>query len=186
MNTTSASAPARSAPKISRPAPDECQSYFHGYIAKVPASGAGQALVDQIADVAATFGPLDALAAATIHPPYQWTIGEVMGHLIDGERVFGYRGARIAAGDQTTLPSFDEHLMVTGSDYRNTDCQALLREWIAVREANLLMFGRLTDEQLNRRGNANGNPITARALAWIMAGHVAHHLPIVRQRLGLK
>ncbi len=185
MNTSTANAPARSAPAITRPAPDECQPYFHGYIAKVPTSGAGQALVDQIADVEATFGPLDALAAATIHPPFQWTIGEVMGHLLDGERVFGYRAARIAAGDQTSLPSFDEHLMVNGSDYRNGDCQALLREWIAVRESSLLMFARLTDEQLGRRGNANGNPITARALAWIMAGHVGHHLPIVGRRLGL-
>lgn len=185
MITVTAARPVYSAPAMTRPAPDECQAYFHGYIDKVPAAGAGQALVDQLAEVEAVFGPLDTLTAATIHPPYSWTIGEVMGHLLDGERVFGYRAARIAAGDQTVLPSFDEHLMVTGSDYRHGDCQALLREWTAVREANLLMFSRLTSEQLNRSGSANGNPITARALAWIIPGHIAHHLPIVKKRLGM-
>jgi hypothetical protein len=104
----------------------------------------------------------------------------------DTERIFAYRLLRIARGDTTPLPSFDENVYVAeaGSDRRPIG--ELLDEFLAVRTATVGLFRGVTDAAWLRQGTASGKTISARALAFIIDGHVAHHLRVLRERYGLK
>jgi DinB superfamily len=117
--------------------------------------------------------------------PEKWSIREVLGHLIDAERIFSYRALRVGRGDRTPLASFDENAYVktAGSDARTI--ADLVRELAAVREATVLLFESLPDEAWGERGAASGNDVSLRALAYITAGHARHHLRILRERYAI-
>jgi hypothetical protein len=120
------------------------------------------------------------------YEPGKWSVREVIGHLTDAERVFGYRAFCIARGEQKMLPGFDENAYVAESGYDRHPVADLVREFIDVRRANLDALGRLNRNAWTRQGNANGHTITVRALAYIMAGHVRHHCEILTTRYGVK
>src|SRR5205085_948445 len=108
-----------------------------------------------------TLGLLDELPDATAclrHPPYTWSIKEVVGHLTDTERVFGYRALRIARGDETPLPGFDENAYARAAAFDRLPFPELLLEFSAVRHAHLLLFRHLPEEAWTRRGTANNSP----------------------------
>jgi uncharacterized damage-inducible protein DinB len=119
-----------------------------------------------------------------VHPPYAWTIKQVISHLIDGERIFAYRLLRIARGDTTPLPGFDENEYAKTARTDQLKLGDLVNEFETVREATLSLLHNLPEEAWTRTGTANGFAVSARALAWIMVGHVNHHIVIIRKRLG--
>lgn len=169
----------------SRPADTEYAPFFAGYIALVPE--------DEILDVLEHQpGSLHALAAAVpadretfAYAKGKWTVREIFGHLSDAERVFGYRAFRISRGDTTPLASFDENTYVAHSGYRGVPVTNLAREFAALREANLALLRRLEPARWEHIGTAGGHPISVRALAFIMAGHVRHHIRVLRERYGV-
>lgn len=174
---------------IERPGESEYASFYAGYIAKI----AKIADVDVLDLLGRQSEHLRALASAATpeqqehrYAPGKWSVREVFGHLIDGERVFGYRAFRIGRGDQTPLPGFDEKDYVAASGYHHRDLASLADEFALVRAANLAVFQRFSEEDWPRIGTANGYPISVRALAFIMAGHVEHHVAIFGERYGLK
>jgi hypothetical protein len=118
------------------------------------------------------------------HPPYTWSIKQVVGHLIDAERIFGCRALRFARGDATPLPGFDENSYVELGEFDRRSPADLLAELDTVRQSQLFLFENLTDDAWDRRGLASGHEVSVRALAYIMVGHVRHHLAIVRKRLS--
>ncbi len=168
-----------------RPGPAEFGPFFANYIERVPPGDIIELMDEQISEVCELASQLSDQAANQLHPPYTWTIKQVYGHLIDCERVFGYRAARFAAGDQTPLASFDENRMVAEMEYTSVGLECLTEEWRSLRRANLLFFRRLTSEQWRRRGISSNNELSVRAVAFILVGHAIHHLSIIRQRLGL-
>jgi DinB superfamily len=115
----------------------------------------------------------------------KWTVRDVAGHMADAERVMSYRAMRIARGDATPLHGFDEnaYVEVAGADRR--PIAELAAELAAVRNATLALFRGLDAEAWRRRGAANGNPVSVRALAHIIAGHERHHVEILRTRYGI-
>jgi hypothetical protein len=115
----------------------------------------------------------------------KWTVRDVAGHMADVERVMSYRALRVARGDATPLPAFDENLYadIAGADRRPIG--ELAAELAVVRGATLALFRGLDAEAWRRRGIASGNPITVRALAHIIAGHERHHAEILRTRYGI-
>ena len=115
----------------------------------------------------------------------KWSIREIVGHLIDGERVFGYRAFCIARGEQNNLPGFDQDDYMLTAPYDRIDLEDLLSEFRLVRMSNLAMFRNLDDEAWARLGMANNNQVSVRALAFIMAGHARHHMGVLRERYGL-
>ena len=170
---------------IERPNDSEYAPFYSGYIAKIPAADVLEILESQISQ-------LRELAAATSpeqqvfrYAPGKWSVREVFGHLIDGERVFGYRAFRIGRGDQTPLSGFEENDYVAASGYHRRELASLADELALVRAANLPVFRTLSEEEWRNMGTANGHPISVRALAFIMAGHVRHHLDILSERYGL-
>lgn len=112
----------------------------------------------------------------------KWSIREIVGHLIDGERVFGYRAFSIARGEQQNLPGFDQDDYMLTAPYHNIELEDLLSELRLIRLGNIAMFRTLDEASWNRVGTANENQISVRAIAFIMAGHLRHHMNVLRER----
>lgn len=106
----------------------------------------------------------------------------MIGHLGDGERVFQYRAFRFSRADETPVPGFDENPYVDNAPFEHTSTADLIAELEGLRAATVLMFKAMDEKMMSLRGTANGHGITVRAIAWIMAGHVMHHMRILRER----
>lgn len=115
----------------------------------------------------------------------KWTIRQIIGHLIDGERVFGYRTLCIARGETQNLPSFDENDYMVNAPYENVELEDLLSEFRLVRLSTIAMLRTLDETAWTRMGMANGAPVSVRALAFIMVGHARHHMEVLRDRYGV-
>lgn len=112
----------------------------------------------------------------------KWTVKEVFGHIIDAERVFAYRVLRFSRNDKTSLASFDENFYVENANFQHRTIADLTEEFLFLRQANLLMFNSLSVSDWERNGTASDSQISVRALAYIMVGHVRHHLKILSER----
>jgi DinB family protein len=170
---------------IPRPAADEAAPFYHGYIAEVPGDNIPEQLAAQVVEIQELFGSLDEGRALERYAPGKWSIKEVLGHLADAERIFAYRLLRISRGDQTPLPGFDENAYVPAGQFDARPVRSLVAELIAVRRSTSALVDGVPPGRWADRGEASGKVISARALAYIMVGHVAHHLGVLRERYGL-
>jgi DinB family protein len=170
---------------IPRPAANDAAPFYQGYIAEVKGENVIEQLADQLEEVEELFGSLDDPAAAARYAPGKWSVKEVLGHLTDAERIFSYRLLRIARGDGTPLPGFDENAYVPAGRFDTRPLRSLLADFRGVRESTRALIQGLPLECWANQGEASGTPISARALAYIMVGHVAHHLGVLRDRYGL-
>lgn len=170
---------------IPRPAADEAAPFYHGYIAKVPGENIGEQLVDQLAEVERLFGSLDDRAALARYAQGKWSIKEILGHLTDTERIFAYRLLRVARGDSTPLPGFDENAYVPAARFDERPLRSLAAEVRAVRLSTVALAGGLPSTSWSQIGQVSGKPVSARALVYIIVGHVAHHLGVLRERYGI-
>lgn len=172
---------------IARPAADEYSPYYDTYISKVPHLDLFDVLRTQLHQTARLLEDLTEHQADHRYAPGKWTLREVVGHLIDSERIFSYRMLCVARGDTTSLPGFDEDKYAAVSNVNTRPMNAVTVEFAHVRSATISLVESLDDEAIGRRGSANGSPITPRALAFIIAGHEAHHMGVIRERyLGKK
>ena len=112
----------------------------------------------------------------------KWTIKEMVGHLIDNERIFGYRALRISRGDETPIEGFEQDGYVENAPFGDYKFSDLVEEFNLVRRSNILFFKHLKETDWTRTGTANESPVSVRALAYIMVGHVSHHANILRER----
>jgi len=169
---------------MAKPEPSEYAEYYGKYVALVPEDDILSAMKSDLADAVSFLGAVPEREACVRHPPYTWSVKEVVGHLTDAERVFGYRALRFARADATPLPGFEENDYVRTGGFDATPLGDLLAEWEAVRHAHLPFFRRLDAAAWERRGVASENAVSVRALAYILAGHTRHHLAILRKRLA--
>lgn len=170
---------------ISRPEPDEAAPFYHGYIAKVPEGDLMDQLTKQISEVEQLLQNVSDQNAVARYAEGKWSVKEVLGHLCDVERIFTYRLLRIGRGDATELPGFDEKAYVPAGKFDQRPLSTLVSEFRAVRLSTIALMGSLPSDAWSRWGEANGTPVTARALAYVIVGHVAHHLDVLRNRYGL-
>jgi phosphinothricin acetyltransferase len=171
-------------PTMHRPSSTEYAPYYETYIALVPEDDILAALEAQLGETLAVVRGLPESRGGERHPPYTWSIKEVIGHLADTERVMGYRALRFARGDSTPLPGFDENAFARAAAFDRVPLKDLVGEFEAVRRSNLYLFRGLDEAAWSRRGEANSNAVTVRALAYIIAGHARHHTAILRRRLS--
>ena len=167
---------------LSRPGSDEYFEYYGRYIALVPEGDVRDHLRAQLFETVAL---LECVAEAKAEQAYgagKWTLKEVVLHMSDTERVFGYRMLRIARGDTTPLPGFEQDEWVPHSCANARPMSSLVLEFAAVRAATLALMDSLPAEAWVRKGTASGHTISARALAYIAAGHERHHVAIIRER----
>lgn len=165
-----------------RPGPDEYAPYYEQYVVAAGAGDPLETLASQERDLVGLVGGLSPAAGAFRYAPEKWSIREVIGHVIDAERVFAYRALRFARGDETPLAGFDQNdwARTTNADSRPLD--DLLAEFRAVRAATLALFAGLPDEALSLGGVASDNHVTVRALLYITLGHAVHHIGVLRDR----
>ena len=116
------------------------------------------------------------------YAPGKWSIKEVVGHLSDTERVFAYRALRIGRADATPLPSFDDQGYVSEQRAGDRTLVEVAQEWVDVRRATLSLFRNFPSAAWTRRGTASGQPVSVRAIAYVIAGHVRHHLEVLEDR----
>jgi hypothetical protein len=164
------------------PKPDEAAEYYFTYIDKVPAGDICRTLEAQAAETLTLLRSISEERSLHRYAPGKWSIRETVGHVNDTERLFVFRALWFARGFDTPLPSFDQGVAVAAACADVRSWAGLVEEFRAVRAATLAFFSNLSDEDWAKRGVASGNPFTVRALAYIAAGHVAHHNAILREQ----
>ncbi len=167
---------------IARPTADEFAPYYGTYVGRVPGEDALPVLVAQRQSTAAFLAAIPEAKAGFRYAPGKWSVREVIGHVADAERIFAYRLLRIARGDATPLASFDENLYVPNGQFERRSLADIAAEFATVRDATLSLVQSLDAGALVRMGTASQKPVSARALAWIIAGHEIHHLGVIRER----
>jgi len=165
-----------------RPADDEYAPFYAGYIAEVPDGDVLDLFQQQADETLALLRPLPVERWHHRYAPGKWSVAEVLGHLCDTERLLSYRALRFARGDETELPGFDENAYVPPARFDDRAPAGLLAEYVAVREATVSLFRGLPSGVGQRRGVANGSPVSVQALLYILTGHERHHLRILRER----
>lgn len=168
--------------RAERPTTVEYDPYYHGYLQRIGDGPIVTRLSDQIAELHGLLGGLRPGGSAYRYADGKWTIKQVIGHLADAERIFGMRATCIARGEVASLPGFDENAYVEEGAFDVRTLDSLLREFEHLRGANVEMFDGLPDAHWGRTGSANGAPASVRALAWILAGHLDHHMAVLRDR----
>ena len=168
---------------VARPEPGEFPAYAEDYVRRVAADTVTpNDLSLQRERIVALLSPVTDDEATFRYGPGKWSIKEVVGHITDTERVFAYRLVSIARGDATPLPGFDENAWVAGAGFDGRPLSELLADWVTTRNSTLALVRSLPPAAWERRGTANDQPITTRALIYLLLGHVEHHAAVLRQR----
>lgn len=167
------------------PAATEHAPFYATYISKVAPGDVVESLRAQAVGTLSWLGRLAESQGAIRYAPDKWSVRQVIGHLLDAERVFTFRAMCFARADATELPGFDENAYVANARFDDRSLAGLVAEWRAVRDGSIAFFDTLNAEEFVRSGVANKKPISVRALAWIIAGHEVHHVAILRERYGV-
>jgi len=165
-----------------RPAPGEYLEYYGKYIALVPNGNIIALLTTHLRETTSLLRSLRPEQASVGYAPGKWTIKQVVGHLADTERVFAYRMLRIARADTTPLPGFDENSFAETGGHNNRTLESIIAEFEATRAASIALIAGIPSDAWSRQAVVNNAPISARALAYIIAGHELHHWRIIEQR----
>ena len=168
-----------------RPTESEYAPYFSGYVSHVPEADVLSVLEAQALQLSQMTSQIPADREKFRYAPEKWSIREVIGHLIDAERVFGYRAFCISRGERVSLPAFDENEYIKQSHYDDRPLTSQTVEFVVARKSNVLFLRSLDDAAWEAVGTANNNRISVRALAYIMAGHVRHHVAVLHERYSV-
>ena len=171
--------------KSSRPNADEYDVAYERYVSRVPETDILSALERQPAELAAVLASVPPEREEYRYAPGKWTIRGVVGHVLDAERVFGYRALCVARGDKTSLPGFEENDYAANSGSDRRTLASLAAEFTSLRASHVLMLRYVDDASWVSVGSANALPVTPRALSYILVGHVRHHVAVLREKYGV-
>lgn len=161
---------------------DEAAAYYFTYIDKVVGNDVIAVLEKQEEELPKWLSSISEEQSLYRYAPDKWSLREVLNHINDGERVFQHRAFWFARGFETPLPSFDQDLAMPNSGAEKIAWAAHIDEFRSIRAGTLTLFRNLPDQSWSWRGVASDNPVTVRALAYIIAGHVEHHARIVKEK----
>lgn len=165
-----------------RPEPNEYPAVYKDYINLVRTDNIIKELGDQVLNIQATISTIPEEKEDFSYAPGKWSIKEVLGHIIDAERVQGYRAMRFARKDKTPLPGYDENLYVANANFKKQTIYSLGHEFAIVREANLALFKVWDEDVLNQVGRGNDLDVSVRAMMFMIAGHATHHINVIKSR----
>ena len=160
----------------------EAAPYYFTYIDLIPEADIVGVLERQLDTTSTFLSTISEEQSLNRYAPDKWSIRQVLNHLNDTERMFNFRAYWFARTFDTSLPSFDQNIAAAAARADDYSWASHLAEFRAIRQATVAFLRNLPEDAWLRRGVASGNPFTVRALAYIAAGHVAHHLAIVRER----
>jgi uncharacterized damage-inducible protein DinB len=164
-----------------RPDPSEYASFYETYISLVPDGPIAETLTAQSAETMAFYHSIGEEASARRYAPGKWSIKQVLGHMMDSERIFTYRILCIARGETQSLPGFDQDTYVATANFDDWRWTDLLDDFAVVRASTIRLLRSLTPEMLARRGVANKVEVTANAITFILAGHELHHVRCLKR-----
>lgn len=167
-----------------RPSTAEYAEYYGRYIDRVPNGDIIDLLQNQIDEFTCVLGAASEEQAGVLHDPYTWTIKQVVGHMIDVERVFGYRAHRFACDDLRPILGMEQNDFVDSLDYESPLLGDLVVEMEHARRSNCSFLRRIPETAWSRTGTADGNVMSVRAIAYCLVGHAIHHLEIIKKRLA--
>ena len=167
---------------MKRPEPAEYAEFYANYVSKVPGTDVLSVLESQRLQMVQLFAGRSERDGSFRYAAGKWTVKEVLGHITDTERIFTYRALRIARGDQTPLPGFEQDDFVKNGAFSERTLADLADEFALVRSASLALFRSFPEQAWPRRGVASQKEVTVRALAFITAGHQIHHRIILEER----
>jgi hypothetical protein len=165
-----------------RPARDEAEEYYFGYIDQVPGTLVLPQLASQLGEMLALFDGISEEQSLHRYAADKWTIRQSLSHVNDTERLFVSRAFWFARGFESPLPSFDQHVAVTAAAANDRSWREHVDDFRAIRAATLTFFRGLPAPAWDRRGIASDNPFSVRALAYLTVGHAIHHNRILRER----
>ena len=165
-----------------RPEADEYPSYFEGYVSLVPSGDVLETLRRQTGTTMELLNGVEEARAGVAYEPGKWSLKQVVGHVVDTERIFAYRALCIARGETASLPGMDQDDYIRYANFDARTLSDLSAEFQHVRTATLDLLRNLDEAAWLRRGVANANETSVRAIAHIIAGHEAHHVHIIRTR----
>jgi uncharacterized damage-inducible protein DinB len=169
-----------------RPAPGEYGEHAADDIARVAGDDAIEALSAQGREFEELLENFDESRIAGLrYAPGKWSVKEVIGHMLDDERIFAYRMLCIARGDTKPLESFDENLYVAGANFEERSLASFIEEYRLIRASTLALLRSLTEDALLRRATMTDYTASVRGLAWHIAGHELHHIEILKTRYGM-
>lgn len=171
-----------SAMNIGRPADSEYGAYYGRYISLVEGEDIVQTLGQQLNGTLSLLQNISEEQAENAYAPGKWSLKEVVGHVLDFERIFGYRALMIARVEGSVLPGCDQDELMKGADFQVYQLSDLANEFELVRRANISFFSHLSEDAWNRMGVASEQAVSVRALAYILAGHEAHHAQVIRSK----
>ncbi len=167
---------------INKPEATEYAPYYESYISLVPQGDILTILQEQLDETLKLLRDIPESQAGFRYAPDKWSIKELVGHIIDGERIFAYRALRFARNDSTPLPGFEQDDYIQNASFDDCTLSDLADELESVRRSSLFLFKHLNQEAWLRKGTANESEASVRALAYILAGHELHHRTILRER----
>ena len=167
---------------MKRPEPTEYADFYAGYVSKVPGNDVLGVLEAQRLQMLQLFAGRSERDGGFRYAPGKWTVKEILGHITDAERVFTYRALRIARGDQTPLPAFEQDDFVRNGGFGERTLASLAEEFGLVRDASVALFRSFQEDAWPRRGVASEKEVTVRAMAFITAGHQIHHRLVLEER----
>jgi uncharacterized damage-inducible protein DinB len=171
-----------SAAAPARPGRDEYAPYYEKYVSLVPAGDIVSTLERQLTETLALLRSVPEERADSSYEPGKWSVKELVGHVCDTERVFSHRALRFARGDRTPLPGYEQDDYVRAANFGMRTLASIAEEFARVRASTVALFQSFDEEAWARRGTANDNEVSVRALAHILAGHELHHINILRER----
>ena len=168
-----------------RPKETDLSREHYAYMQLVEGDDILAAIEQQSSATQKLLASLDESRASFRYAEGKWSVKQVIGHLVDAERILGYRALAIARGDTQPLPSFDEQNYVRNANFDEWSLGDLSEAYALARRATIVFFQNLPEDAWTRRGVANGYEVTALALAWTIAGHELHHMKVLRERYRL-
>jgi uncharacterized damage-inducible protein DinB len=171
-----------SATAPARPEANEYAPYYEKYVSLVPAGDIIETLQSQSADTLSLLRSVSEERASSRYEPGKWSVKEVVGHVIDTERIFAYRALRFARNDRTPLPGYEQDDYARAANFDARTLASLATDFERARAATIALFQSFDNDAWQRRGTANDNEVSVRALAHIIAGHELHHVGILRER----
>lgn len=170
------------APAAERPAADEYAPFYETYVSLVPEGDVVGTLGRQLEETLVLLRNVPASREDFSYEPGKWSVKEVVGHMTDAERIFSYRALCIARGDKANLPGMNQEDYMRAATFGDRRLADLAAEFEYVRRATLSLLRHLGEEAWLRRGTANDHEVSVRALAYILAGHEAHHVKVLRDK----
>lgn len=167
---------------VGRPEADECAPYYGRYIALVHGTDIVSTLESQRRQMLLSLSGREESEGDLRYAPEKWSVKEVVGHVCDTERIFAYRALRISRGDRTPIEGFEQDDYVRNGPFGNRPLAEVIEDYIAVRRATVTLLRNLDEAAWMRRGVANKNEVSVRALAYLIAGHEAHHRKILEEK----